>query len=73
LNADITDATSVEKELMLSPLGIEFEPLGADDDGVDDPQAAAVSATIAPAATHATRRVLLFRIPHTPFAWKTPE
>jgi hypothetical protein len=69
---DISDAMLTVKELMLSPFGIVFEPLGADDD-VDDPQAAAVSATSAPRPTHATRRVVLLRIPHTPFAWKTPE
>src|SRR5215472_5931403 len=38
LSLDIVDAMFTVKELMLSPDGIVFEPLGADDE-LDDPQA----------------------------------
>jgi hypothetical protein len=41
LNGDITEATSVEKELMLSPFGTVFEPPDDPDPPPDDPQAAA--------------------------------
>src|SRR5258706_15326916 len=39
-NWDIVDATSTEKELMLSPAGILFEPPNVHVDGPHDPQPA---------------------------------
>jgi hypothetical protein len=59
LNADIVDAMSTVKELMLSPDGIVFEPLEVvvddDDDEDDDEQPAAAMATTA-RPTKLTRR-----------------
>jgi hypothetical protein len=82
LNPDITDATSVLKELMLSPLGTVFEPLDAPDDDGDELQAAAAKVTTAARLTQATGRSererrppLLLCIPQTPFhlSRNTPE
>jgi hypothetical protein len=57
LNPDITDATSVLKELMLSPEGTVFDPLAADPpDDPEDPQAAAARLTTAARLTQATGR-----------------
>src|SRR5271165_5772622 len=79
LNEPIVDARSTVKELMLSPLGIVFEPLGApdDDDGEDEPQAAATRLTTAARLIHTTGRyererrppllLLLRSIPQNPF------
>jgi hypothetical protein len=53
----IVDAMSTVKELVLSPEGIVFEPLGvvvAGVDDVDDPQAAAVRLTTAARPTQPT-------------------
>jgi hypothetical protein len=79
LNWDIVDAMSTVKELVLSPFGIVFEPLGALVDGADDPQAAAVKATTAPRPTQLTGRSerdrrppLLLVIPQNPFRLPEP-
>src|SRR5215467_2958178 len=53
LNGDITDATSVEKESMLT-FGTVFDPDDEPDDPPDDPQAAAVKLTTPARATRLT-------------------
>jgi hypothetical protein len=57
---DIVDPMSTVKELMLSPDGIVFEPLGAvvdePDDEPDDEQPAAVRATTARPAQPTRRK-----------------
>jgi hypothetical protein len=54
---DIVDAMLTEKELMLSPFGIVFEPPPDDvDDGLDDPHAAAARLTTAARLTQPTPR-----------------
>jgi hypothetical protein len=71
LNVDIVDPTSTVKELMLSPLGIVFEPLDEPDPEPDDPQAAAARLITPARATQlAARKLLLLPrcIPQTPFA-----
>jgi hypothetical protein len=74
---------STLKELVLSPLGIVFEPLDVVPDGDDDPQAAAAKLTTAARLTQATGRterereaplLLLRSIPQNPFHLPvTPE
>src|SRR5262249_49887950 len=71
LNGAITDATLVEKESMLSPLGTVFEPPPDDaEPPPDDPHAAAVRLTAPSRATQPAARslFLLFScIPQDPF------
>src|SRR5215471_19185528 len=55
LNGDITDATSVEKESMLT-FGTVFEPPDEPDPLPDEPQAAAARLTTAANPTQAARR-----------------
>jgi hypothetical protein len=57
LSVDIVDSRFTVNELMLSPLGIVFDPLEADDpDDPDEPQAAAARLTTAARLTQATGR-----------------
>jgi hypothetical protein len=59
LNLDIVDPMSTVKELMLSPAGIVFEPLGAvvdEPDDEPDEQPAAVRATTARPAKPTRRK-----------------
>src|SRR5215468_10920203 len=69
LNGDITDATFVEKELMVT-FGTVLEPPDEPDDPPDDPHAAAARLTTPARATPPTRRadfLLLSCIPQDPF------
>src|SRR5215469_15340330 len=69
LNGDITDATFVENELMLT-FGTVFEPPPEPDDPPDDPQAAAPRPRTPARATPPTTRklfLLLSCIPQNPF------
>src|SRR5438270_708992 len=68
------------KELMLSPDGTVFEPLGAvgDEDVDDDPQPAAIRPATAAKPTQPTRPkrplpLLPSRITHAPFARRHPN
>jgi len=69
------------KELMLSPDGTVFEPLGAvdgEDDVDDDPQPAAIRPATAAKPTQPTRPkrplpLLPSRITHAPFARRHPN
>jgi hypothetical protein len=53
---DIVEATSTVKELMLSPDGTLFEPLGVVVDEDDDPQPAAIRLATAATPTPPTQR-----------------
>jgi hypothetical protein len=80
LNLAIVGPMLTVKELMLSPDGTLFEPLGADavDDVDDDPQPAAIRPATAAKPTQPTppKRPLPLlprRITHAPFARRHPN
>ena len=81
INLAIVGPMLTVKELMLSPDGTVFEPLGAvddEDDVDDDPQPATIRPATAAKPTQPTRPkrplpLLPSRITHAPFARRHPK